>query len=105
MLSNCPEMSVLRHEMVDLRFYGQSTNLHDAITTWTRACDKRLASFDLLHSSSRCECKQYCHVGNTAQQCTLGLFQDSDFAGDLEDSKIDFRWNIVRILEVIHLFQ
>ena len=25
--------------------------------------------------------------GNTAQQCRLGLFQDSDFAGDLEDSK------------------
>ena len=31
--------------------------------------------------------KQYCHVGNTAKQCRLGLFQDSDFAGDLEDSK------------------
>ena len=34
-----------------------------------------------------CEYKQYCHVGNTAKQCRLGLFQDSDFAGDLEDSK------------------
>ena len=31
--------------------------------------------------------KQYCHVGNTAKQCRLGLFQDSDFAGYLEDSK------------------
>ena len=31
--------------------------------------------------------KQYCYVGNTAQQCRLGLFQDSEFAGDLEDSK------------------
>ena len=30
---------------------------------------------------------QYCHVGNTVKQCRLGLFQDSDFAGDLEDSK------------------
>ena len=29
----------------------------------------------------------YCHVGNTAKQCRLGLFQDSEFAGDLEDSK------------------
>ena len=29
----------------------------------------------------------YCYVGNTAKQCRLGLFQDSDFAGDLEDSK------------------
>ena len=26
-------------------------------------------------------------MGNTAQQCRPGLFQDSDFAGDLEDSK------------------
>ena len=24
-------------------------------------------------------------MGNTAQQCRLGLFQDTDFAGDLED--------------------
>ena len=29
---------------------------------------------------------KHCHVGNTAKQCRLGLFQDSDFAGDLEDS-------------------
>ena len=29
----------------------------------------------------------YCHVGNTAQHCRLGLFQDSEFAGDFEDSK------------------
>ena len=26
-------------------------------------------------------------MGNTTKQCRLGLFQDSDFAGDLEDSK------------------
>ena len=26
-------------------------------------------------------------MGNAAKQCRLGLFQDSDFAGDLEDSK------------------
>ena len=26
-------------------------------------------------------------MGNKAQQCRLGLFQDTDFAGDLEDSK------------------
>ena len=26
-------------------------------------------------------------MGNTAKQCRLGVFQDSDFAGDLEDSK------------------
>ena len=43
----------------------------------------RLISY--IHHTS--EYKQYCHVGNTAKQCRLGLFQDSDFAGDLEDSK------------------
>ena len=26
-------------------------------------------------------------MGNTAKQCRLGLFQDSDFTGDLEESK------------------
>ena len=57
-----------------------------AITKWTRTCDKRLARLTShIHHTS--ECKQYCHVGNTAQQCRSGLFQDSDFAGDLEDSK------------------
>ena len=53
---------------------------------WTRACDRRLARLiSYIHHTS--EFKQYCHVGNTAQQCRLGLFQDSDFAGDVEDSK------------------
>ena len=57
-----------------------------AITKWTRACDKRSArSISYIHRTN--EDKQCCHVGNTAQQCRLGLFQDSDLAGDLEDSK------------------
>ena len=29
--------------------------------------------------------RQYCHVGNTAPQCTLGLCQDVDCAGNLAD--------------------
>ena len=45
-----------------------------------------ILSFDLLHSYHTCDNKQYCHVGNTAKQSRLGLFQDSDFAGDLEES-------------------
>ena len=57
-----------------------------SITKWTKACDKRLNRLiSFLHRTF--EYKQYCHVGNTAKQCRLGLFQDSDFAGDLEDSK------------------
>ena len=57
-----------------------------SITKWTKACDKRLNRLiSKIHHT--CEYKQYCHVGDTAKQCRLGLFQDSDFAGDLEDSK------------------
>ena len=57
-----------------------------SITKWTNACDKRLNRLiSYIHHTS--EYKQHCHVGNTAKQCRLGLFQDSDFAGDLEDSK------------------
>ena len=57
-----------------------------SITKWTKACDKRLNRL-ISYIHHTCECRQYCHVGNTAEQCRLGLFQDSDFAGDLEDSK------------------
>ena len=57
-----------------------------SITKWTKACDKRLNRL-ISYIHHTCEYKQYCHVGNIAKQCRLGLFQDSDFAGDLEDSK------------------
>ena len=64
-------------EMGSVGFYGYN---------WTKACDKRSARL-ISHSHHTCEFKQYCCVGNTAQHCRLGLFQDSDFAGDFEDSK------------------
>ena len=57
-----------------------------AITKWSRACDKRPARL-ISYIQFTSEYKQSCHVGNTAQRCRLGLFQDSDFAGYLEDSK------------------
>ena len=57
-----------------------------AITKWTTACDKRFSRL-ISYIHHTCEYKQYCYVGTTAKQCRLGLFQDFDFAGDLEDSK------------------
>ena len=57
-----------------------------SMTKWTKACDKRLSRL-ISYIQHTCDYRQYCHVGNTAKQCSLGLFQDSDFAGDLEDSK------------------
>ena len=57
-----------------------------SITKWTKACDKRLNRLiSYIHHTS--EYKQYCHVGKLLSNADWGLFQDSDFAGDLEDSK------------------
>ena len=64
-----------------------------SITKWTKACDKRLNRL-ISNIHHTCENKQYCHVGNTAIQCRLGLFQDSDFAEDLEDSKSTSGWTL-----------
>ena len=75
-----------------------------SITKWTKACDKRLNRL-ISYVHHTCEYKQYCHVGNTAKQCRLGLFQDSDFAGDLEDSKSTSGGTLCIFGEVIHLFQ
>ena len=63
-----------------------ANKLAQSTTKWTEACDKRLNRL-ISYIHRTCEYKQYCHVGNTAKQCRLGLFQDSDFARDLEDSK------------------
>ena len=48
-----------------------------SITKWTKARDKRLCRL-ISYIHHICEYKQYCHVGNTAKQCRLGLFQVSD---------------------------
>ena len=56
-----------------------------SVTDRTRDCDRRLARL-MLHPSHEWS-QTNCHVGNTAQRCRLGLFQDSDIAGDSEDSK------------------
>ena len=45
-----------------------------------------IISFDLLHSSYLW-IQTVLPCGNTAKQCRLGLFQGSEFVGDLEDSK------------------
>ena len=63
-----------------------ANKLARSVTKWTKACDKRVARL-ISYIHHTCEFRQYCCMGNTAQQCRLGLFQDSDFAGDLEDSK------------------
>ena len=46
-----------------------------AVTKWTKAFHKRLARL-ISYTYHTSEYRQYCYVGNTAQQCRLGLFQD-----------------------------
>ena len=70
------------------------------ITKWTKTCDKRQNRLIAYIHHNR----QYCHVGNTSKQCRLGLFRDSEFAGDLEDSKSTSGEHCA-FSEVIHLFQ
>ena len=73
-----------------------------AVTKLTKPCDKRLNRL-ISNIHHACEDRQYCYVGNTAQQCRLGLFQDSDFAGDLEDSE-STSGNSYAFSEVKHQF-
>ena len=85
MLSKCSEMLLLaRIGRPDILW--SVNKLPRSITKWTKACDKRLCRL-MSYIDHTCEYIQYCYVGNTAKQCRLGLFQDSDFEGDLEDSK------------------
>ena len=44
-----------------------------SVTKWTEACDRRLARLISKIHHTR-DYRQYCHVGNTAQHCRLGLF-------------------------------
>ena len=49
-----------------------------SVTNWNRACDRRFAR--LISYIRTNDYRHYCNVGNTAQHCRLGLFQDSDLA-------------------------
>ena len=75
-----------------------------SITKWTKACDKRLSRL-ISYIHHTCDYIQYCHVGNTAEQCRLGLFQDSDFAADLEDIQNLHQVEHCALSEAIRLFQ
>ena len=86
--SNCTKFQALAWMIINSsrKNSNQLENCQRSVTRWTQACDRRLARLiSYIHHTN--DFRQYCHVGNTAQHCKLGLFQDSDFAGDLEDTK------------------
>ena len=74
------------NDLEDQTFCGRWTNLQEQSQNGLRhAADDWQ---DWFHTFiTQMEFRQSCHVGNTAQHCRLGLFQDSDFAGGFEDSK------------------
>ena len=74
------------HGLVDQTFYGLFSYLQELFQNDSGLGQRRSAILiSKIHHTD--DCRQYCHVGKPAQHCRLGLFQDSDFAGDLEDSK------------------
>ena len=90
------------HELVHLTFHGQWTNLFYQSPKWTGACDKRSARLiSYIHHTRNY--RPYCHVGSTSQHCRLGLFQDSNFASDLEDSKSTSCGSLYEPLQAEHL--
>ena len=99
MLSDCSEILVLGaywkiwYSMVNEQIY----------TKWTKACDKRLNRL-ISYIHHTCEYKQYCFVGDTAKQCRLGLFQDSDFMEILTIQNLLLEEHCA-FLEVTYLFR
>ena len=78
LLTKCSEMSVFGSVCEQTCSCGNEMDKKLVTNVW-----RVLISY--IHHT--CEYKQYCYVGNTAQHCRLGLFQNSDFEGDLEVSK------------------
>ena len=87
------------HELVNLTFCGQSTNLLDQSPKWTQACNRRLARLISYTHHTR-DYRQHRHVRNTAQHCRLGLFQDSDFGG--EPTFVPISWMCKKQTSVSH---
>ena len=52
------------------------------VTTWNKACAKRLAPLISYNSQTK-YCRQYCSVGDIFQDWNLELFQDASFAGEV----------------------
>ena len=91
--STCPS-PMLSEIVLKCLYLGRIGGLHilwsvnklaRGVTKWTKACDRRVASLISYIHHTNVEW-QICHVGNTVQRCSLVSFQDSDIAGDLEDS-------------------
>ena len=86
MLPNCSKMAFAWHEWEDLIFYGQWINLQDPPQNGLKPVTNTWLDW-FLSFIIRVNINNIVMWVILQKQCRLGLFQDSDFAGDLEDSK------------------
>ena len=90
------------HELVDLTYCGRSTSLRDQSQYGLRhVTDAWQDWFPKIHHTN--VFRQHRNLGNTEQHCRLGLFQDSEFACDLEHST-STSGSVLCFFEVEHLF-
>ena len=73
MLSNTSEMQKLGTYWTT-GYSMVSEQLARSITKWTKACDKRLCRL-ISYIHHTCEYKQYCHVGNSANNAGWDCFK------------------------------
>ena len=61
------------------------------VTKWNRARDLRLARLiSYIHHTTNY--RQYCHVGNQAIDCTLGIFPRRRLCRKIDRLKVNLRW-------------
>ena len=66
-------------------------------TKWNEACDRRLARWICHINQSHETLQSIVFVGDRNQDSQLGFFHDASFAGDLQDSKVNFRVIVMRL--------
>ena len=79
------EAGLRKDVLATLQFWDRVVESLTNSSAWSKPEHQRSDTPRVVRT--RVNNRQYCCVGNTAQHCILGLLQDSDDAGDLEDSK------------------
>ena len=105
--SSASQMTAAKVMDIISRQPGCAGQTADAVSAYSKSKWKMHRVFLLtrlissFHNTS--QYKQYCHVGNSAQQCGLGLFQDCDFAEILKTQN-RLQEDFCAYLEVTRLF-
>ena len=66
--------------------HGVNMLVAGTLTKWNKACRQNIGTIDTLYQPHE-NYRQNCLVGDTIEDCKLGLFQDASLARDLHGSK------------------